>query len=70
MCRIGFSPRAKELALYGMGVTREGDLLARLGKHGTGKGCLYVKRLADVDMAVLEELARRAVAHMREAYPD
>ena len=56
-CRIGFSPRAKELVLY-IGATDPdvADLLAKLGKHKTGKGCLYLKRLADVDTAVLEAM--------------
>lgn len=66
MCRIGFSPRAKELVLYNLGVSREPDLLARLGKHRTGKGCLYLKRLADIEQGVLEEMIRRALVHMRE----
>lgn len=69
-CLIGFSPRAKELALYGMGVQRQAALLGRLGKHSTGKGCLYIKRLADVDLGVLERLAAEGLAHMRETYPD
>ena len=60
MCRIGFSPRASEFALYG-GFLRSPELLARLGRHKTGKGCLYVKRLADVDAAVLEEMAAAAL---------
>lgn len=60
MCRIGFSPRAGEFALYG-GFLRSPELLARLGRHKTGKGCLYVKRLADVDEAVLEEMAKAAL---------
>ena len=55
MCRIGFSPRATGLVLYG-GFLRSPELLAKLGKHKTGKGCLYVKRLADVDLDVLEEM--------------
>jgi hypothetical protein len=56
-CRIGFSPRAKELVLY-IGATDPdvADLLPRLGKHKTGKGCLYLKRLDDVDQAVLEAM--------------
>ena len=71
MCRIGYSPRAKELVLY-IGATAPGvaDLLARLGKHKTGKCCLYIKRLADVDEAVLEELVVEALAYTREKYPD
>lgn len=63
ICRIGFSPRKAQLVFYiGAGSGRLDDLLARLGKHSTGKGCLYVKRLADVDMAVLEAMIARAWA--------
>ncbi len=62
---IGFSPRAKEFSLYGFTMFDGADkLLARLGKHRTGKGCLYVKRLSDIDPEVLRELATRAVDHM------
>jgi hypothetical protein len=59
--RIGFSPRKGKTVMYGMDVQNSPDVLARLGKHATGKGCLYLKRLADVDMAVLEELATSAL---------
>jgi hypothetical protein len=69
-CRIGFSPRARELVLYGLGVARQPALMDRLGRHKTGKGCLYIKRLADVDEAVLEELVVEGLAYMREKYPD
>jgi hypothetical protein len=51
--RIGFSPRKEALALYGLGV-QDNPLLERLGKHTTGKGCLYIKRLSEVDPSVLE----------------
>src|SRR3981081_1371088 len=54
---IGFSPRQAATVLYN--VTASGDskaLLAKLGKHTTGKGCLYIKKLADVDQKVLETL--------------
>ena len=57
ICRIGFAPRKAELVLYGIPLT---DALARLGKHKTGKSCLYIKRLSDVDTAVLEEMIREA----------
>jgi len=70
MCRLGFSPRKAELVLYVL--TEAGDqdaLLARLGKHKTGKCCLYIKKLADVDEAVLEELIVGALAYMDEKYP-
>lgn len=70
MCRLGFSPRKAELVLYILtGAPDEADKLARLGKHKTGKSCLYIKKLSDVDMAVLEELSRDRLKHMDQAYP-
>ena len=70
MCRLGFSPRKAELVLYVLtGEASQEEQLARLGKHKTGKSCLYIKKLADVDMAVLEEITRGALAHMDERYP-
>lgn len=63
---VGFSPRKAATVLYGM--TRSGGaeaLLAKLGKHTTGKGCLYIKRLADVDRKVLETLAAKSAAAKR-----
>lgn len=70
MCRIGFSPRKAELVLYLLGsYPRQDELLARLGKHRTGKSCLYIKRLANVDMGVLEELVRESLADMDARYP-
>lgn len=69
-CRLGFSPRKAELVLYVLtGAPEQEAQLARLGKHRTGKACLYVKKLADVDMGVLEEITRGALAHMDERYP-
>jgi len=64
----GFSPRKSATVLYGM--TGFGDaaaLLARLGKHTTGKGCLYIKKLADVDQKVLEALITKSVAARNSA---
>ncbi|NML07615.1 DUF1801 domain-containing protein [Sphingomonas sp. G-3-2-10] len=70
MCRLGFSPRKAELVLYVLtGAESQEPLLARLGKHKTGKSCLYIKKLADVDAGVLDELTRDALAHMDERYP-
>ena len=69
-CRLGFSPRKAELVLYVLtGEAEQEAQLARLGKHKTGKSCLYIKRLADVDMKVLEEITRSALAHMDARYP-
>lgn len=60
MPRLGFSPRRGNLALYMLTGTENEDRLARLGKHKTGVSCLYVNKLADVDMAVLEEMVAQA----------
>ncbi len=70
-CRIGFSPRKAALVLYFNGRTPIFEtLLATLGKHDSGKGCLYVKRLADIDMVVLERLAVESLAYMDVHHPD
>jgi hypothetical protein len=70
MCRIGFSPRKAELVLYVLNAnTDQSAELSRLGKHKTGKGCLYIRKLADVDMAVLEGLVQGAIDRMNAAYP-
>lgn len=62
----GFSPRKKDLTIYLMsGIDRHDALLPRLGKYKTGKSCLYIKRLADIDMAVLEELLAESMRHMK-----
>jgi hypothetical protein len=58
----GFSPRKRDLTLYLMpGVQRYPEYLAKLGPHSTGKSCLYIKRLDDVDVKVLERLVTAAV---------
>lgn len=62
----GFAPRSAATVLYGL--TGFGDaqaMLARLGKHTTGKGCVYIKRLADVDQKVLKTMVAKAVAAKR-----
>lgn len=67
----GFSPRKQNLTLYVMPGYRFGEMqekLARLGKHKLGKSCLYINKLADVDMDVLEEIVTEGVAYMRETY--
>lgn len=65
----GFSPRKQNLAIYIMaGFSDYGPLLEKLGKHKTGKSCLYVNKLADVDINVLRELVRRGARSMRKKY--
>ena len=62
----GFSPRKQNLTLYIMsGFKRYDELMARLGRHKTGRSCLYIKKLEDVDLSVLEELIRLSVERMR-----
>jgi hypothetical protein len=74
MCRGGFSPRKAALTIYLMGnycnhQAQADELFARLGKHSLGKACLYIKRLDQVDMAVLEQLVTLSWRCMNETYP-
>lgn len=67
---IGFSPRKQNLTLYIMSGFDEYDsLMKKLGKHATGKSCLYIKRLEDVDIKVLKELITKSVKHMKKSNP-
>jgi hypothetical protein len=76
MCRVGFSPRKAKHSLY-IACTCDGDqgpqveaLLARLGKHSLGDGgCLYVNKLADIDLAVLEEMIALGWRTSLETHP-
>ncbi|HUI39123.1 MAG TPA: DUF1801 domain-containing protein [Candidatus Nitrosotalea sp.] len=63
---IAFSPRKPAIVFYGVtGFSGADGLLAKLGKHTTGKGCLYVKKLADVDPKILESLVTKALTDKR-----
>jgi hypothetical protein len=63
---VGFSPRKAATVLYGVtGLIDSEAFLVKLGKHTTGKGCLYIKKLADVDQRVLESLVVKSVAAKR-----
>src|SRR5947207_14039281 len=66
MILAGFSPRKQNLTLYNMGggFERRDDLLQQLGKHTTGGGCLYIKRLDDVDLPTLKSLIEESFQHM------
>lgn len=65
----GFSPRKQALTVYIMaGFGKFGALMKKLGKHKTGKSCLYIKRLSDVDEKVLERLINKSVQYMRKNY--
>ena len=65
----GFSPRARNIVIYIMpGFTHYGSLMQQLGKFKTGKSCLYLKSLSDVDENLLAELIEQSVRDMREKY--
>jgi hypothetical protein len=66
---VGFSPRKRNLTVYVMdGFDGYTELLADLGKHRTGKSCLYINKLEDVDMDVLKELVKQSVEHVKETH--
>ena len=70
LMRVGFSPRKPATVLYiHAGSPWHAALMARLGKHSTGKSCTYVKRLADLDLDVLEEMVRASLGHLEELHP-
>lgn len=66
-----FSPRKPELVIYAMGgiFEQEPELMKKLGKYRATKGCLYVKRLADIDLAVLKNLIKKSIALTKKTYP-
>jgi hypothetical protein len=70
MPRLAFSPRKAAIVLYNLiGFNDARAALRKLGKHTTGKGCLYIKKLADVDPKVLETMVGKSVAHLRVKHP-
>lgn len=72
---VGFSPRKQNLSLYLMGCYVSPDdetydeLFAKLGKHKTGKSCLYINKLSDINLDVLRELIQRSYNDMKSQYP-
>src|SRR5260221_6265512 len=69
ICLVGFSPRKQNLSLYVLAsFPGKDDLLKKLGKHKTGKGCLYVKKLEDIDLGVLETLIKGSVDFLKKKY--
>lgn len=66
---MGFSPRKSAFSLYiTMDATAHPELMKKLGKHTTGKGCIYIKRLSDINMGVLEELTRTSYIELKKQY--
>lgn len=69
-CLAGFSSRKDAISIYGVGgCVANQKLLPELGKHKAGKGCLYVKRLSDIRLPVLQKLVTQAVAEIKSRYP-
>ena len=67
---VGFAPRKQDLTLYLMsGLERYPALLKELGKHKTGKVCLYIKKLEDVDLSTLKKLIRKSLADIKAMGP-
>ncbi|PWU66934.1 DUF1801 domain-containing protein [Gracilibacillus dipsosauri] len=67
---VGFSPRKAKISLYfATGAERE-ELLSRFGKHTSGKACVYINKLADVDVEVLKELIQHSIQFLRKTYPE
>ena len=65
MCLVGFSPRRQNLTLYVMpGSEQHAGLLRKLGKFKAGKACIYIKRLDDIDLAILRKLIQQSVTHL------
>jgi hypothetical protein len=66
---VGFAPRKKEISVYLMGGLKDhAELLAKLGKHKLGGGCLYINKLDDVDFAVLTKMVKAAVAKLKKGW--
>lgn len=69
MCIIGFSPRKQNITLYvKVAVEETNALLNKLGKHKTGKGCLYINKLSDINIDVLKKIMKTAFEYMNAKY--
>ena len=70
-CLAGFSPRKAAITVYLTPGFDEDEpvLMSKLGKYKATKGCLYVKKLEDIDMKVLEQLIKKTIAHVKKTYP-
>ncbi|UPK68187.1 DUF1801 domain-containing protein [Chitinophaga filiformis] len=68
-CLAGFSPRKQNISLYVMNFDSRPALLDKLGKYKAGKGCLYIKKLSDVDGQVLAQLVEASAVYLQKKYP-
>ncbi|TYS55721.1 DUF1801 domain-containing protein [Sutcliffiella horikoshii] len=67
---VGFSPRKAKISLYfATGDSKREELLQKFGKHTTGKACVYINKVEDIDVEVLKDLIRQSVTFLQEMYP-
>ncbi|WP_010195196.1 DUF1801 domain-containing protein [Bacillus sp. m3-13] len=67
---VGFSPRKAKISLYfATGDSKREELLQKFGKYTTGKACVYINKVADIDVEVLKDLIRQSVTFLQEMYP-
>ncbi len=70
MCLVGFSPRKQNISLYlWCTVASKKELLEKLGKHKTGVGCLYIKKLSDVDTKILKQVIQNSLDFLKDKFP-
>lgn len=68
---VGFSPRKAKISLYfATGDTKREELLEKFGKHTTGKACVYINKIADIDIDVLKELITQSITFLQDMYPE
>lgn len=68
---VGFSPRKAKVSLYfAPGDEKREEILQRFGKYTTGKACVYINKIADIDVEVLKELIQQSIAFLQEKYPN
>ena len=68
---VGFSPRKAKISLYfATGDTEREELLKEFGKHTSGKACVYINKIADIDVEVLKKLIKQSIKFLKEAHPD
>ncbi len=68
---VGFSPRKAKISLYfAEGEPKREDLLTGFGKHTSGKACVYINKIADIDVKILKNLIINSVSFLKETYPD
>ena len=68
---VGFASRANAITLYlGSGFEKRDELLAKFGKHKTGKGCIYIQKLADIDTKIFATMVKNSVKHRKTQNPD